>query len=54
MPDEVRPARPARWVADACETGTVTSEESDVVGLYVRIYSCRLDPLERGPKRERD
>jgi len=39
MPEEVRPARPARWVADALETGTVEREERDVVGLYVRI--CR-------------
>lgn len=33
MPDEVRPARPARWVADAAEVGTVTREDIALVGL---------------------
>ena len=39
MPAEVRPARPARWVAEASETGTVAREDNAEVGLYVRIYA---------------
>lgn len=37
MPEDVRPALPARWVADANDTGTVERDDSAEVGLYVRI-----------------
>ena len=30
MPEEVRPARPARWAAEASEVGIVMSDASDV------------------------
>lgn len=38
MPGDVRPARPARWVAEAMEVGTVAKDARPVVGLYIRIY----------------
>lgn len=33
MPDEVRPALPARWVADATEVGTMARDAIVVEGL---------------------
>jgi hypothetical protein len=38
MPGEVRPARPARWVAEEVDIGWVTRDDRDVVGLNIRIY----------------
>lgn len=39
MPEEVRPARPARCVAEATEVGTVASDDNAVDGLYVLILT---------------
>lgn len=38
LPDEVRPARPARWFADASEQGVTDSTSITVRGLNVLIY----------------
>ena len=42
-PADVRPARPARWVADATDVGTVASDANAVDGLYTRIWIRRTN-----------
>ncbi len=37
MPSEVRPQRPLRWFADACETGSIGSRWTLVLALYREI-----------------
>src|SRR5437660_1333229 len=37
MPSEVRPHRPLRWFADACETGSIGSRCTLVLALYREI-----------------
>jgi hypothetical protein len=49
MPGEVRPARPARWVAEATEVGTVTKEARPVVGLNTRIFTKQLSTTNLMP-----
>lgn len=38
FPEDVRPARPARWLAEATEQGVTDRTSIPVLGLYVR--SC--------------
>ena len=37
MPSEVRPQRPARWLAEACEIGSIGSRCTLVRWLYREI-----------------
>ncbi len=37
MPSEVRPHRPVRWLADACETGSIGSRCTFVLLLYLEM-----------------
>lgn len=39
MPADVRPARPARWFAEASEQGVVVRTSIHVLGLYVLILT---------------
>lgn len=45
FPADVRPARPARWLAEATEHGVTERTSIPVFGLYVR--SCQQAILER-------
>lgn len=42
MPSDVRPARPVRCRAEACEVGTMARDEYDMAGLNMRIWVCRV------------